>query len=515
MKERNQQSGFALLIFIVVLLGVLGLVGSDLMQSRAKSNLNQKIQHDMDVLNKAKQALLGYAVDYKKLNDLSEMGRLPCPDYHVSATLEGIQDSACGVRYANKSGYLPWKTLGIEPLRDSSGECLWYVVSGDYKDDIPAYMLNEDSNGLLRIEDENGQLYHGNDPGDRPIAAIIAPGPILGSQDRTPVPAMTQCRGNYIETNYLEGGGIINYSSNHANTADDIWRYLYGSATNNLDNNIYNDRIVWITKKEYWDAVKTQGDLDIADTSNQINLLTNALAQCLVNYANDANNEHRWLPWPAAIDMSEYRSDGLYQDQDDPSNLMGRFPVDISHSNIKEVDETSTLISLFSSMADIVSDSDCLSSSGITDVEKKLWKNWKDHFFYVVSTDFKIDGSTASLNTRCGSIGDCVTVDEMTPGNKVAGIIFYANSVVNSQVRDADPVDADTKNALSNYMDARSLSENNAHQYPNDSAYQGNSGDVNKYYRDISGSGAGTADLAYCIIVNPITPTELTVSYCN
>ena len=518
MKARDHQSGFALLVFVIVLLGIAGVFGSNLIQGRAKTVQFEKAQHDQEVLQKAKQALLAYAVQYKIDNDSSEMGRLPCPDYNTGAS-EGAQDGSCGGESKNIAGFLPWKTLGIDALKDSSGECLWYVVSGDYKDSPKADMLNEDTNGLLKVQGESG-LYHGGDASDRPIALIIAPGPALDGQNRTPSSSnLKNCRGKYgDEEAYLEGGSI-DYSVDHVDVADAIWTYFYGNLSNSLKNTGYNDRMVWITKSEYWNAIKAQADLDAADPAKDINLLTAALAQCLVNYANDSNNEHRWLPWPASIDMSEYRTDNLYQDLDDPSDLMGRFPADITHSNDKEDDETSTPITLFSNLADILSDPDCLPSSGPpptpTYSEKKLWQNWKDHFFYVVSEDFKMDGSSSVLSSRCGSVGDCVTVDEMTSGHKVAGIVFYANSVVNSQIRDAEPVDSDKKNDLSNYLDSRSAGESNAHQYPNDSTYQGASGDVNKYYSDISTAGSGTADLAYCIVVDPFTPAYLMVSDCN
>ena len=30
-------------------------------------------------------------------------------------------------------GRLPWKTLGLDALKAGPGECLWYAVSGTYK----------------------------------------------------------------------------------------------------------------------------------------------------------------------------------------------------------------------------------------------------------------------------------------------------------------------------------------------------------------------------------------------
>ncbi len=524
MRIQINQSGFALLIFIVVLLGFAGVVGSNLMQNKTKTVYIEKVEHDQAVLRKAKQALLSYAVEYKKTSKLDEMGRLPCPDHKFEASpgvSEGAQDTSCGGKHVNSVGFLPWKTLGIEALKDSAGECLWYVVSGEYKDMPKADMLNEDTNGLLDIQDEDGNLYYGNNPEDRPIAIIFAPRATLGDQDRSlDDPSMRLCRGNYDEGNYLESGGVIDYTSDHAKVADTIWTYLYASAGKNLENSAYNDRMVWITKSEYWAAIKAQKDLDTSDSTKGINQLTKALAQCLANYANDTNNEHHWLPWPAPIDLSEYRSDSNYDDQDSPALLMGRFPFNIKDSNDKENTVTSSPVQVFANMQDIISEAGCLPTSAGTsatpDAEKKLWQNWKDHFFYVVSSDFQMGGSTSSLNSRCITSTDCVTVNGITAGTKVAGIVFYSDSIVSTQSRDAEPLEStDEKNQLSNYLDAKSsatvTTESNAHQYPSDIAYTGND---TMYYKGSDPTTGDINDLLYCIVVDPSTTPPLKVTGC-
>ncbi len=493
------------MIFVVVLLGIAGVVGSELIQSRTKTVQVKKMKHDQAVLQMAKQALLGYAVKYHTApGGLYDMGRLPCPDYtELGVASEGTQDGPCGAIHVNAQGFLPWKTLGLDSIKDSNGDCLWYVVSGDYKDRAEARMLNEDTNGLLKVQDENGQLYNGANPDDRPIALIIAPGPLLSGQDRTPSNnALTHCRGNYGDENeYLESGGSVNYTTNHVPTADTIWTYVYGTLNNDLDNTNYNDRMVWITKSEYWDAVKAQGDLEAADPSKEINILTQKLAQCLAGYANDISNENHWLPWPAPIGLADYRTDSLYADQDDPSDLMGRFPTDITNSNTKEGNETSSAISVFPDMTDILST--CLLPD-----DKMLWQNWKDHFFYVVSEEFKIDGATGGdLTTRCSS-GKCVTIAGLS--DDLAGIVFYANSVEIGESRSAGNVgtDPDEKQDITQYLSSIASQPTiwNAHQYPNDAAYTGAGGVVNQYYRDLD-------DITYCIKVS--SSTKLEVSDCS
>src|SRR5262245_26235155 len=49
---------------------------------------------------------------------------LPCPD---AAGTEGVAAAACAV---GVRGWVSWRTLGLPPLRDRSGTCLWYEYQG-------------------------------------------------------------------------------------------------------------------------------------------------------------------------------------------------------------------------------------------------------------------------------------------------------------------------------------------------------------------------------------------------
>jgi len=496
----KDQSGSALLIFVVVLMGIGGVVGAELLASKLESVKQEKINHDYKVLRQAKKALLSFAVDYKVDADFYEMGRLPCPDNTFTVSTEGIQSGNCGARHANAVGYFPWKTLGIDILRDSNGECLWYAVSGDYKGSPKANMLNEDSNGLFVIQDENGVLQHGAAPGDRPIAIIIAPGDRLqGQNGALEDPNMEHCKGNYNESDYLESGGIIDYGVDHEDTADDIWTFLYGSIGSRLDNSDFNDKMVWITKDEYWDAVRAQGDLDVDIVGSEIDQLTSDITQCFLDYAQDGNNENKWLPWPAAIDLVEYRNDAVngganeYVDILNPPLLIGRVPQDISNSDAQEF-----ALPGASQIATHPNKNDIFLTC-LTPDRYELWQNWKDHFFYVVSKDFEMTNGSVALpiGNRCVAAGDCV---EIVPApaalNKIAAIVFYSSSVIVGQSRDSTPVDADEKNEIENYLDVINPTKSNAHLYPADAAYLG---DVNKYYNE---TDVDTGDLAWCIAVN-------------
>ena len=497
-KSQANQRGAVLLLFMVVLIAIASIFVSSLMGKKAAEVTQNKIDHDYKVLRKAKQALLSYAVDYSlpiHAGGFSNMGILPCPDLNTNSS-SGAQDSPCGNLHTNSAGFLPWKTLGIDSLRDSSGECLWYVVSGDYKTGPKARMRNEDSNGSLKVQDENGLLYHGPNPDDRPIALIITPGGILQGQSHLP-----DCQGNSNEVNYLESGGSVhhatgasfNYTTDHADTADKIWTYVYGTASSRLDNSNFNDKMVWITKNEYWAAVKAQGDLKATDPTSAINILTKDIAQCLTDYANHGNNIdsstgelRRWLPSPAPIALNDYRTDAEYTDQ--AGRNIGRLP--------RYIDDSQAVANIGGGDADLFAqDPITMAKCAFTSEQQALWQNWKDHFFYVVSQDYMINASpSVNLLSRCGpddpddESGACITVNSI----KNAAVVFYADSVTNGQSRNAPntiPPDSDEKNILDNYLEI---------------------GEIDNDYSLSAG------DFAYCIRVeSALPPTDLLAEPCN
>jgi hypothetical protein len=104
-------------------------------------------------LARAKAALIGFAATYADDPDHKgqPQGYLPCPDVDGDGSAE-----TCSSRGKTVLGRFPWRTLGLPPLRDGSGECLWYVVSGTYKDN-PKGILTSDTDGQL-TSDTDGQL---------------------------------------------------------------------------------------------------------------------------------------------------------------------------------------------------------------------------------------------------------------------------------------------------------------------------------------------------------------------
>jgi hypothetical protein len=132
--------------------------------------------HNAEVLNHAKQALIGYVVrEAAKLDSAgwwseSVPGRLPCPESKGSAggPGEGLTEGECrpGDMYSARTvGRLPWRTLGIDKLVDASGEALWYAVSPAWVKGAAMPVIGPTSTGELRVDGVPAI-----------VAVIIAPG---------------------------------------------------------------------------------------------------------------------------------------------------------------------------------------------------------------------------------------------------------------------------------------------------------------------------------------------------
>jgi hypothetical protein len=115
-------------------------------------------------LARAKQALLAYVAHYAARSDHQVPGRLPCPEpLSPPAGQEGIAASlTCNNNALTYVGRLPWRTLGIDQLRDGHGEPLWYVLGPGFR----APPINFDSTGRLTLDGIGGAA----------VALVIAPG---------------------------------------------------------------------------------------------------------------------------------------------------------------------------------------------------------------------------------------------------------------------------------------------------------------------------------------------------
>jgi hypothetical protein len=174
---RARQCGYGVLIALVILvLGSLYGLTRGLSQATAQAKHDD---HDQAVLRQARDALVARAA-----LDLNRPGSLPCPDSND----DGVADLLAGNVCPTYIGRLPWQTLRLPDLRDSTGERLWYVLSQPFTDSS-ASVINSDTQGTL--------VMTGLAPAANVIALVVAPGTALGGQDRS-------AGGKNIAANYLE-----------------------------------------------------------------------------------------------------------------------------------------------------------------------------------------------------------------------------------------------------------------------------------------------------------------------
>jgi len=139
------------------------------------------------VMQRAKQALVGYIVRQAALQEEDNPGRLPCPEArgYIGTASEGIAAGSCTLPAL---GRLPWRTLGLDRTLDAFGEPLWYAVSPGWALPRPGAELsiNSDTEGGLTLEGRTNAA----------VALIIAPGPPLAVPSVAGCVARTQSRGN-------------------------------------------------------------------------------------------------------------------------------------------------------------------------------------------------------------------------------------------------------------------------------------------------------------------------------
>jgi hypothetical protein len=486
----RKQQGAALLLLVITLImsGTLFVITN---YSIDRGRLNSEAK-TTQALSEAKQALLSFAVSFYDLNNINRPGSygfLPCPEDQTGTTnSEGIAQGNCGpVSDVNRIGRLPWKTLGINPLKDAAGECLWYAVSGAFKSLPETGMLNEDTPGMFILRDENDNILKGAAPESRVVAVIIAPGAKLSNQNRPAVPTVDPplpCA--YRRTTvfnsaaqFLDSINGINNSNVSANV-DSIDEFV--TLVSSADNTSLNDRIITITQAEIYAAINQQrnrANPNIPNPANslftgRINNLTEALARCVANYGNP-------LPWAAPINLgADLRFDASYIDN--PGALFfGRFPLNINNYNAA----TTHINDMFFDCGGVQVTNDLTNPvvqlnpaiNIITSEYRRLWQHWKDHLFYAVSSAYTPGGTGACTPATCYRSG--------VTGIDYAAFVFYSGSpdINFNQLRRAVPPElAGTVNAVDN------------------------KNDVNNYIESIpapAGSGiysrAGNTDIIYCI----------------
>ena len=251
----RRQAGMALIAVAAVLVvgtawlsvSLLGDVQSESARRRAK---------DAATLQEAKAALIAYAAQRAYEPSENSPGRLPCPEDPAYMTdADGDNDGLEAVTCALPAvGRLPWRSLGLAPLRDASGELLWYVVSPGWAiatgASPAAVAINSNTLGQITLD---GQAPTPATPSNTVAALIIAPGPPLtlsptAAQQAAGCTARVQTRGTLPPDlrNYLEcENATLPANASFASTV-----------TENTVNTVFNDRVVAISPAEILDRVE-------------------------------------------------------------------------------------------------------------------------------------------------------------------------------------------------------------------------------------------------------------------
>jgi hypothetical protein len=224
---------------MIVLLALAALIASFLIASglnlTSAGNSNEREERSMSALRKAKAALIAYAANEQwqlyKGQATNQPGALPCPDILLD---DGNADCVGAGISATSSlvGRVPWQSIGIEDLRDASGERLWYALSYNFRKDFGTTVINSDTPGQLSVT--------GTAPANNVVAVLFAPGAPLSTQNR---PSDPTAPAHNSPSNYLEGFNLT-----------DPVNYVFTSNTPSSDT--FNDRVLVITQAELMAAVE-------------------------------------------------------------------------------------------------------------------------------------------------------------------------------------------------------------------------------------------------------------------
>ena len=208
--QPRYQRGVALLALLLVLVlgGTWFLVAR--MQELSANRTAADRARNAAVLNRAKQALIGYVVAQANHAGENNPGSLPCPEapgsFNETNGTDGKMNSAgCALPAV---GRYPWRTIGTDKLVDASGEPLWYAVSPGWALTCVGCntVVNSNSVGQLNID---GVLYTSQAADDTVVALIIAPGPAISVAASPGCAAWNQARPQTVGLapdvrNYLE-----------------------------------------------------------------------------------------------------------------------------------------------------------------------------------------------------------------------------------------------------------------------------------------------------------------------
>ncbi|MDR1227552.1 MAG: hypothetical protein LBK55_00785 [Azoarcus sp.] len=238
--------GAALLVMLLAVALAFSVV---LVSSLAGSNPEiERQRRTVEALAQAKQALIAWALMQgdenpatKKGDDGPEPtyyrpGSLPCPDRnYFGQASSGNASGSCSGKGGTSIGRLPWKSLGMDRLRDGHGESLWYAVSDNFRHHgLNKAAINSDSRGSLLLYANDGVTLL-TPAGEELAAVVFAPGPPLPGQDRAAQPDAA--------VSYLE-------AFDGKNNAGATGPFIMGPARDARGDLVVNDLVVGISARE-------------------------------------------------------------------------------------------------------------------------------------------------------------------------------------------------------------------------------------------------------------------------
>lgn len=238
-----RQNGAALLVTVALIgLGVIAILVSRLNSSEIA---NKRIRADQESLAQARDALIAWSLQRGRDIGTERPGELPCPDTNN----DGIEEGTCA---AGRLGRVPWRTLGIDAPRDSTGEILWYACAGTMrKFNSNNSPINSNTRGNLTVYAADGTSVVRSDV----VFILFAPGAPVAAQDRSnavatcPTTGTTLARSN-CASNYLD-------SANGRNNATNNGPFIAGERSV-----AFNDAVTFVTTDHFIHQVEQRVALE-------------------------------------------------------------------------------------------------------------------------------------------------------------------------------------------------------------------------------------------------------------
>jgi len=255
------QRGFALIALLALAALISAFLIASALNLTSAGISNEREDRSMSALRKAKAALIAYAANEQwqlyKVQATDQPGALPCPDIVHDGTEAEEGDSDCVAAgfssTSNLIGRIPWKTLGIDDLRDASGERLWYALAHNFRKLSGTTVINSDTQPCdtpaCNPVNDIQLTVTGTAPASNIVAIVFAPGQAL---DLRQIGGPLQNRpADHTDPAYINP---INYLENFS-LGDATGRH-YSFTTNAIPVDTFNDRLLVITQADLMAAVE-------------------------------------------------------------------------------------------------------------------------------------------------------------------------------------------------------------------------------------------------------------------